>query len=147
VNAFVNGQFVPSLIGHIDPVKLLYKDQSASNALGASIIPSMMIYRYQVPNTRFPVVSGDIVQVSPLMERIAHNKVNGLVNGQPADVTMVVDPFVKMLSFTSQPARNEIYLLDTQPAVRKAAYAYLAVRFTKLGEVIDVLPIAAVEVP
>jgi hypothetical protein len=69
------------------------------------------------------------------------------VNGQPADVTMVVDPFVKMLSFTSQPARNEIYLLDTQPAVRKAAYAYLAVRFTKLGEVIDVLPIAAVEVP
>jgi len=147
VTANVTNQFLQVLRGHIDPAKLLYTDQSVSNALSASIIPSMMLYRYQVPNARFPVVSGDIVQVSPLMERIAHNKIVGLVNGQPTEVTHVVDPFVRMVSFTSQPPNNEIYLLDTQPVVRKAAYAYLAVRFTKLGEVIDVVTIPPVEVP
>ncbi|HWY76488.1 MAG TPA: hypothetical protein VN281_12770, partial [Verrucomicrobiae bacterium] len=42
-----------------------------TNPAGDSIFPCAM-YRYQVPNANFPVTSGDVIQVSPLMENIAY---------------------------------------------------------------------------
>jgi hypothetical protein len=39
-----------------------------------------------------------------------------------------------------------IYLLDTQPVVRRASYAYVAVRFGRDGEISSVHPLPAVTV-
>lgn len=96
------------------------------------------LYRYQVSNDLFPKVSGDVYQVSPLMENIAHDKTT---NGR-ADI---YDPFVADQSILSEPDVHGIFLLDTQPVVVGAAYRHLLVRFTSRGEVAQVIPLNEVE--
>jgi hypothetical protein len=48
--------------------ELLYPDDRGSNVL------SCVLYRHQVANDRFPEVSGDVIQVSPLLETIASRR-------------------------------------------------------------------------
>ncbi len=147
VSAIYNGQPFQAIRGYVDPNHFTYIDQLAEKGLGQHLIPAVTLYRYQVPSTKFPNVSGDLVQVTPFMDRIAHNKLLATVQGQPTEVTRLVDPFVKLLDLDTQTPEYELFLVDTQPVVRKAAYAYLAVRHNKLGEVLDVIPVGQVEVP
>ena len=59
-----------------------------------------------------------------------------------------VDPFVRISPPSSQPGQDpKIYLLDTQPVMREAAYAYVVVRFEPNGEIRDVVPVPAVTIP
>jgi hypothetical protein len=121
--------------GAVDPKIYLY-----TNRLGESILPVVM-YRYQVPTAFFPKVSGDIVQVTPLMERIVSlttNAPNGTV------FTRVYDPFVYVSPPTTVTDLVGFYLVvlkDTQPAVVGAAYRYILVRFDAAGEIAEVVPV------
>ena len=93
----------------------------------------------------FPKVSGDLIQVSPLMERIVTQKVPAGVGGTQ---TRIIDPFVRITPPVSQPAQDpRLYLLDTQPVVREASYAYVFVRFENNGEIRDVVPVPAIHIP
>jgi hypothetical protein len=101
----------------------------------------MMLYRYQVPNTTFPEPSGDVIQVSPLMTDIA----TGIDKGN----TLIRDPFIKIIeSGTGQIDQPwHIVLLDTQPAIRSASYAYIVVRFDENGEIASVHPVQEIAIP
>jgi len=124
---------------HADPTTYLDK-----GFFGLDLFP-VALYRYQVPNPpEFPVVSGDITQVSPLMEKIAYQKAN---DSQLGPVALVHDPFIAIypVSFGGL-VISSIYLLDTQPVIERARYGYLLVRFGPDKEVLGVAPAGEVEI-
>jgi hypothetical protein len=116
----------------IDPNNLILK-----NAQGDRLLPCVL-YRYQVANAAFPQVSGDLIQASPLIERLAVRY---------DDDYFLLDPFTCIRADTFQGARGGIYLRDTQPALHGAAYKYLIVRFGANGEAIDIIPTNVVTLP
>jgi hypothetical protein len=108
---------------------------------GNSVFPCVL-YRTQVPNFYFPKVSGDIIQVTPMMNGIANKPYH-------PGTRLLLDPFVVPYQFhlglTNNVASQTIdfsslFLVDTQPRVINACYAYMLVRFNQFGEVRDVLP-------
>lgn len=128
------------LRGHLDPASLLYR-----NNLGQGPLP-LVAYRVQAPSAAFPRVSGDLIQVTPLLERIAHE----LTAENGTKFTTIHDPYVRV-GPNVDPAREPgddgaLYLLDTQPVIAGANYLYLLVRFQPNGEILDVFPSNPVEV-
>jgi hypothetical protein len=105
----------------------------------------MAMYRYQVANAAFPTVSGDVVQVTPLMEQIAYEL--GAVSGIGIS-TLIHDPFIRVAPVTPGSSRHGIYLVDTQPVVRGASYRYVLMRHRPSGkEPAEIIVTQAVEVP
>jgi hypothetical protein len=116
-----------------DPMQWIYQGNSNAQPL----FP-VMLYRYQVPNLFYPQVSGDVVQVSPLMESIPYIVVP--IPNTTQTITQILDPFCR---YVYLPATGiyELYLLDTQPVVINASYRYLLVRFDpQTKEPIQVIP-------
>lgn len=114
-----------------------------TNSAGLTPFP-MVLYRYQVPNLKFPSVSGDIIQASPMMENIALERTNS--------VTVIHDPFIiydgYLINFgNTQFTMLMTYLKDTQPVVSGSRYKYLLVRFQRDGEIAEVIPTNEVDVP
>jgi hypothetical protein len=112
-----------------------------TNVNGDTVFPCAM-YRYQVPNANFATVSGDVIQVSPLMENIAY-----LSQGQGGQGTntFILDPFVAMSG--SYP-NVYFWLRDTQPQISGARYKYILVRFDPTTHEIDqLIPSNEVDVP
>jgi hypothetical protein len=108
-----------------------------------NLLLPLMLYRYQVPGTAFPTPSRDLIQVTPLMQNIA----SAASGGQ----RLIRDPFIKLIG--PDPSSGgpddpwKIVLIDTQPAVRSAAYTYVLVRFKKDGEIASVHPLPTILVP
>lgn len=109
--------------------------------LGTPSLLPMMVFRMQVPSAAFPDVSGDVVQVTPLIESIA-----GQYN---APVLILRDPFFVALPQLGNPAPQfgELYLKDTQPVQRGATYQHLIVLFNERYEPSEVIALDPVEVP
>lgn len=98
---------------------------------GDKVLPAVL-YRRQVPNPAFPAPAGDVIQVSPLIEDIAHYNSGGKV---------IVDPFIGVLMH-KEPASLVSFsfsILDTQPLIEGAAYQYFLARFHANGELKDVI--------
>ena len=113
----------------------------APDASGDRLLP-LVLYRYQVANAIFPNVSGDLIQVTPLMETIALAERVG-----PGGPYMAVkDPFVRIIGQSFPEPKFPIYLLDTQPVMKRATYGYVAVRFGRDGEIASVHPLPPVTV-
>ena len=124
----------------IDPHALLYQ-----NTDGEIIFP-VVLYRTQIPNEFYPKVSGDVIQVSPLMEEIAYDWIADAVFG---DVTEIRDPFLVAtppINFGNAVLPGFIFLKDTQPVVEGARYLYLLVRFGDDGEIKEIVPTNAVTI-
>ncbi len=119
-------------------------DALETNAAGQVIFPCAL-YRYQVPNANFPTVSGDVIQVSPLMEKIAY-EVNIVPGKQPT--TIIWDPFIAVTSVSGQTS-NALYLWirDTQPQISGARYRYVLVRLKENREIDQLIQSNEVEVP
>ncbi len=121
--------------GHTeDPMAWVFTNAPSGN----SLLP-IALYRYQVPNAIYPSVSGDITQVSPLMEQIAYAVESGSV--------AIYDPFVRLWrepNLFSGP--YGLYLIDTQPVVIGAKYKYLLARFKPNHEIDQVIVSNEVEV-
>ena len=132
-----------TLEGVVDPRDMVGLVEEADPTLRASVLPCVL-YRYQVANEAFPAVSGDVIQVSPLLRTIAHRTV-----GTPeARRTALVDPFIDVKAeLIAGVAVVRIYLKDTQPAVQGATYRYVMVRFTELGEVAGITHTSPVTIP
>ncbi|MBL9140218.1 MAG: hypothetical protein JNK85_30395 [Verrucomicrobiales bacterium] len=128
------------LVGQMDPATLLYTNRSGSGPL------PLAVYRVQVAGPEFPQVSGDLIQVTPLIESIAHE----FTLENQVRVTVVHDPYVRVGPNVESPhlvgQEGALYLLDTQPVIVGARYVYLVVRFQSNGEILEVFPSNVVEV-
>ncbi|HSH16965.1 MAG TPA: hypothetical protein VLD18_13075, partial [Verrucomicrobiae bacterium] len=110
-----------------------------------SLFP-LVVYRVQVENDDYPAVSGDVVQVTPLMEQIAFDRT---VAAGAGNVVLVHDPFIRLIpDAPTQGAQNwELYLLDTQPVLEDASYMYLLVRLNEeTREIAEVMPTKPVQI-
>ena len=126
--------FELQLFGSFDPLDFLYTNTVKPTE---TVFPCVL-YRYQVTNALYPTVSGDVAQVSPMMEDIAY--------GISGAITTIYDPFI---GITRQ--SNEdwgVYLIDTQPVVHGAKYQYLIVRFNEDTKELDrIIPAGTVTIP
>jgi hypothetical protein len=126
--------------GRADPNKQVFaRDGDTTQHL----LPCVL-YRAQVANDRFPNVSGDVVQCSPLIRSIAW--VSSLINARDAYAELV-DPLFRWIGpdYPTVPTLD-LYLVDTQPVVQGARYRYWLVRFSDLGEPIQTVPCGEVTV-
>lgn len=124
-----------------NPSRWLYTSKK-----GDFLVP-IVLYRIQVTNGFFQAVSHDVIQVSPMMDRIAHRVETSPFGTQ---YTALYDPFVKAVPTARDSSSRKIglYLVDTQPVVRGSRYRYLLVRFDpKTREVVQVIPTNEVDVP
>lgn len=154
-NAWVNGL--------IDPDDLLFKDAETSLPIFGHILAtvtrvtppglelpivintqspvSAVLYRQQIPSASFPQPPGDLLQVSPMLDGIEHNKYSDplLVPFSPVNIpaTRLDDPFIGIFPYLGS---YGLFLLDTQPIISGATYQYFLVRFDDYGEMIEVLP-------
>lgn len=132
---------------NIAPMSLLF-----TNGEGDPIFP-LALYRFQVTNAAFPKVSGDVIQVTPLMENISYQITNYTINlgGTSLHVTNSIlrDSYIvyDRVVITDNLVFFFMYLQDTQPVISGARYRYLLVRFRKNGEIAEVLPTNEMEVP
>ncbi len=97
-------------------------------------VQGVVLYRQQVANGLFPTVPGDVVQVSPLVRKIAW--IPTTVNGRNA--ARLIDPFFA-LRLTAPPGdihySIDLFLLDTQGVIEGARYHYYLVCFGADGEI------------
>ena len=150
------------LNGSVDPDDVLYKEAESSRPiLGQVIITgtqsrppflelpvfligqpaiSAVLYRRQVPSTTFPQPSGDLIQVTPLIDGIDHSVfTDPILTAAPVAIpgTKITDPFIGIFPYGTA---YGVFLLDTQPVISGASYQYFLVRFDQYGEMIEVLP-------
>ncbi|MEN3942718.1 hypothetical protein WJU23_15565 [Prosthecobacter sp. SYSU 5D2] len=135
-----------SLKSHLDPKTLLYHRRApvVDGELGNELLPCVL-YRIQVTSAvANAIISGDTSQVSPMLDLIAHIKTTA--GGE--NITVVHDPFICVKSSGIVGGiHGEIFLLDRQPVIAGASYAYLLVRFAKNGEIEEVLSTNTVQIP
>lgn len=101
---------------------------------GESAFP-FVLYRHQVSNEYFPEVSGDIIQVSPLVTRIRTGP-----HPEGGSLLSIHDPFIELLPDPDDPDIIGIYLKDTQGVVRGSTYTYVLLRFKNNGEIDRAIP-------
>jgi hypothetical protein len=107
---------------------------------GQSILP-IVVYREQLTNSLFPHVSGDVIQVSPLIERIPwFMDANRMV-------TIPDWLFAGLNEYDGQLYHYYFYLRDLQPVQLGAAYRYFVVRFDDKREIQEIIPAGDVELP
>jgi hypothetical protein len=126
-----------------DPLRFLITTNNSS------LFPLVM-YRCQVTNANYSRVSGDIIQVTPLMETIAYRITTNISSGQPVIKHELLDPFVlydRSPGSSTSTWQLNLYLLDTQPVIRGAKYRYLLVHFGSNHEMDYILPTNDMEVP
>ncbi len=117
------------------------RDASRANQ---SLLP-IVIYRQQLTNALFPKVSGDVVQVSPMIERIPW--IYATIN---VDIPVVIIPD-RLLAMRGETYNDHsyymLYVRDQQPVIAGARYTYFVVRFNAKREVQEIIPAGEVELP
>ena len=135
----------PTIIYNTDGFRLSFYESTG----GETVFPCVL-YRYQVPSLLFPEVSGDVAQVSPLIDRMRTVEGTNIL-GDP--VLEIHDPFIDVLIDPDQPGTAidapdfGIYIRDTQGVVKGASYVYLLVRFREDGEIDRVIKTNTVTIP
>ena len=130
-----------AIAGAADPIDHVYR-----SARDLRPLFPIAVYRAQVANADFPAVSGDLVQVTPLMEQIAFERMPA-AGGK--DFVRVHDPFIRLIPIEETPGAThwELYLLDTQPVIEAASYQYFLVRLdADTREITEVVPTNPVQV-
>ena len=120
------------------PEYYLYTNSIITNQ---TVMPCVL-YRYQVTNDLYRSVSGDVSQVTPLMENIAcRYKLDQYVR--------IYDPFIAVVRTEDNNSEPwGIYLLDTQPVVHGARYRYLILRFDENTKEMDrIIPAGELTIP
>ncbi|MSU57376.1 MAG: hypothetical protein EXS35_04220 [Pedosphaera sp.] len=126
-----------------DPNPTIFRSRSPDSSRAGQPLLPIAIYRQQITNDWFPKVSGDLTQVSPLIERIPWRITP---NGQ---VITIPDRLFANYYETKDALHyyNFLYLRDLQPVVAGAAYEYFVVRFDAKREVQEVVPAGLVTIP
>lgn len=113
---------------------------TSTDQLGRSIFP-FVVYRHQVTNPRYPIVSGDVLQVTPLIEKVY------LEEESPPSIyyLRLRDPFTTLRP-SGKLGLSDLMIRDTQPVVRGARYRYTLVRFKANHEIEEIVPAGEIEV-
>ena len=120
------------------PMDYLYTNRANS----VETIMPCVLYRQQLANTLYESVSGDVVQVSPLMEQIAY----GVKEIEKEYETTVYDPFIEFRE--GETKALEMFLIDTQPVIRGAKYQYMIMRFDPETKELDkIIPAGTITIP
>jgi hypothetical protein len=108
---------------------------------GQRLLP-IVVYRQQVTNTSFPHVSGNLTQVTPLLDRVPWSA-NGGTNGATiADRLIAIrDEIISDRDFYF------LYLRDQQPVILGASYQYFVVRLNDQREVAEIIPAGIINIP
>jgi hypothetical protein len=120
-----------------DPNELLvyHRNSNQPERNGEPLLP-IVLYRQQVTNSTFTRVSGDIIQASPLVERIPWQFIS------PATV-IIPDLSIGMDDIEPFP----ICVRDLQPVLQGATYRYWVVRFNDKREPVETIPAGDVTIP
>ena len=125
----------------VDPVQLtFYRISNNPDHSGEPLLP-IVIYRLQVANAAFPKVSGSLVQVSPLIERIPYSLYS---NVDEAVVTVPDLLFAAGAEYNGIPgvnfsASDYLYVRDQQPVMVGASYHYFVMRMNNKHEVAEII--------
>lgn len=114
-------------------------------AEGADPLLPFVLYRRQMANARFPNVSGQFVQATPLIEEFASQ----LKTSYSPPRRLVLDPYLLIgkLSLGSTADYDDICVRDRLGVVGGAEYEYYLVRFGADREPRDVLRLSTVTIP
>ena len=108
---------------------------------GATELMPFVLYRKQVANTLYPDVSGQVVQVSPMIEQIATEVSGGR--------TFIIDPFIVV--GPRPPAQDgeqhDICIRDNMPVIAGATYQYMMVLFNDRGEIEETIMLEQLTIP
>ncbi|MFO1502031.1 MAG: hypothetical protein U1G07_27275 [Verrucomicrobiota bacterium] len=133
-----------------NPNRWLFRDElSFPLRTNITVLPAVL-YRQQATNLNFPVVSGDVVQVSPLVEKLAWGSIDVTRDTHAA---VLLDPFIGVKEQSNQgsvvlgPGALELILLDTHPVLSGARYRYWLLHFDADGEPDGVIPAGEVDIP
>jgi hypothetical protein len=121
-----------------DPNLALFSESRARNL---TPLPAVL-YRVQETNAAFPNVSGDVIQVSPRIERIAWRK-----TGPSNNEAEFMDPHVIPGSMLSDDNNVDLFLLDRRPVQRGAKYRYYLTRFEPNGEIDTIFDLGTIDIP
>jgi hypothetical protein len=125
-----------------DPNHGLFRSKSVEASLANRPVLPMVLYRQQVTNASFPKVSGDVVQVSPLIERIPWS-----YNASLRTVT-IPDRLLRIHSEVyNDHSYYFLYVCDQQPLLLGARYRYFLVHFNDQREAADIIPAGEAELP
>jgi hypothetical protein len=113
--AYLTGKETPYeayLPDNRDPFSWLfkYRRQNTEESFGNDSLKPLsafVVYRYQVPSTRYPEAKPNLVQVTPLMDRMAYKDESGDVQGTILSLRHIRDPF-----FVFQPYDESSFLLE-----------------------------------
>lgn len=113
-------------------------------ASGEGLLP-IVLYRQQVTNAIFQKVSGDVVQVSPLIERVPWSLLNVSVDYR----TVMIPDRLFAISYENvdDVGYYPLSLRDQQPVLSGARYRYSVVRFNAKREPAEVIPAGEVDIP
>ncbi len=131
----------------IDPNSHVFKRQTTNPERAGEPLLPIVVYRQQVTNALFPKVSGDVSQVSPMIERLPWSTIN--LVGQSFSVAIPDRLIATRFEFGDGLPNGAyyLYLRDQQPVVLGARYRYFVVRFKANREMDYIIPAGEVEVP
>jgi hypothetical protein len=141
-------RFIAAAGGRLE--NLLFSDELSSPPRADFRPIHVVLYRQQIPSEEFPEVTGDVIQVSPLLREIATWTLPNQDGFELLDPTIAltlhlssVDPEVGV----SRSPGLDVHLLDLHPVVRGASYRYWLVRFTPQGEPDQTIPAGELTLP
>lgn len=167
-----NGKLV-LLAGDVPPEDRLFKVREGDDAAAAmeDLMP-FMLYRYQEPSAAFPNARPNLIQCTPLLDRMSwrkelfgkdigyrindpyflylslHGDIGIPLSGEWDDthVPLVAPPgdLTGWPSYVGD-ANAMVLVRDPLPVIAGAKYRHLIVRFTKRGEIRHVIPIDPVQ--
>lgn len=114
---------------------------------GQSLFP-IVVYRQQVTNQNFPRVSGNLAQVTPLMDQIPY-----YTRGTSDAMVVTISDLLMAAGTEAYTVLDHtysgafLYVRDQQPVILGASYQYFVVRFETNREVSEVIPAGTVTIP
>ena len=125
-----------------DPHSYLFRRSAKESERSGQLPLPFVIYRQQVTNAAFPKVSGDLVQVSPLIDRLPWFTTGGNIS---PDVT-IPDRLIAIGNVERYDVNALIYVRDQQPVTYRARYRYTLVRFQPNGEIDQIIPAGELQI-
>lgn len=105
---------------------------------GESVFPCV-VYRYEFDSDTGEPVTGDIVQVTPLIDGLWQRF------DKPTGRTTIYQPHIGL--HNNGFLTGGIYIRDAQPVIKGSTYRYLIACFKENGEIDRVLPIKPIHIP
>ena len=131
-----------------DPNQFLFRRQSTDPTRRDQLLLPIVVYRQQVTNSLFPRVSGNVAQVTPLLEQLAYSATP--CTNCPRTTVNIYDRLVAIGSEYDQlnnTNRTFMYLRDQQPVIIGASYQYFVVRLNDQREMSEIIPAGTVTIP